>query len=267
MTKKLNSAGLSLIEMLVAVAIGSIMLVMVASMFQAQQKEVRSLRQKQEVIELKNLMLAQLTKTEVCSWQLKGRMIDVAASPTAAKPSETVLNLKELRQGLNNSSAIVAKSGDSLPGSSIKVKSITFKDIYPTGNPDEYKGVFEISFDESSLAYPLRPLQTQQIIKTLSGSPDRAKIIDSCGTVSASSGLGEEDLDTSESFDVYCEYRWVTSNGYNGGYASFKATLVTPEMLQWQEKDQEFTRVFRTNKRQAMGPRSGVVRGIYKVCP
>lgn len=51
--------------------------------------------------------------------------------------------------GLDNTSPLLAKSGERIPESltGVRVSSVLFRNIYATGNPNEYKGVFQIIFD------------------------------------------------------------------------------------------------------------------------
>lgn len=244
------------------------MVSVMASMFHSQQKEIRSLKQKQELVDLKNIMLQQLGKSEVCTWQLKDKIIDLSTAPTESSPSPTIINLGELRQGPNSTSALIAKTNERLPQSQtgLRVEQVSFRNIYATGNTDEYSGVFDISFASSSLAYSLKSVQTQQIFKVVGTDPATAKRIESCGKSINTLTTGEEDLDSIDPFDLHCEYRWVTSNGY-GGPATFKALLVTADRLWWRERDYSSTMIYRTNKKVAVGQYGGEITNIYRVCP
>ncbi len=254
-------------QVLVSIGIMGILLLAMVSMLQTQQKELRSIRQKQEAVELKSTMLQQMLKSDICTWQLKDKVIDVSLVTTEASPSPTVVELNVLRQGPDVSSAMLAQAGEKLPFTTtgIRVASISFRHIFATGNANEYTGVFEVSFDESSLAYAIHPVQVQQVIKVVGTDPGNAKRIESCGPGS-SLQTGEEDLDSVTPFDIQCEYRWVTSNGY-GGPATFKALLVTADRLWWRERDYASTMIYRTNKKVAVGQYSGTITNIFRVCP
>lgn len=179
-----SNAGMGLIEVLVALGLVSMIAMAMASMFSSQQKSIRYFSQKQEMIDLKAIMQQQLAKINVCTWQVKDKVIDVSMATSESSPSPTVIALKDdaIYQGIDDTSAVIAKAGQRLPTSlnGIFVASVSFKNIYATGNPNEYKGVFDVSFDASSLVFAAKPVQVQQIIKTTAADPLNAKRIDSC---------------------------------------------------------------------------------------
>lgn len=177
-----TESGLSLIEVLIAVAILVVVSMGMAGSLSHFHNQLRGISQKQEIIELKNLMTQQMSKVGVCTWQLKDKVIDVSMATTEASPSPTVLNLGEIYMGQDATSPILAKSGQRIPESlsGVQVSSIFFKNIYATGNPNEYKGIFQINFDSTSLAAPVKPLQVQQIFWTEAADPVGAKRIQVC---------------------------------------------------------------------------------------
>lgn len=191
-----NDAGFSLIEVMLGVGILAVISFGMAGSLSNMHSQLRGVSQKQEILELRNLITQQLSKPGVCTWQLKNLVIDVSQPTTETSPSPTVLNLAELRMGPDASSPLLAKSGDRIPESltGVKVTKIFFKNIYATGNPNEYKGLLQINFDANSLVVPVKPLQIQQIISTNPTDPLGAKRIDACksgsGTVKATCATG-----------------------------------------------------------------------------
>ncbi len=177
-----KQAGFSITEVLIAVAILSVISLGVAGTMSRMHSQLRGISQKQEVVELKNLMTQQLAKTGVCSWQLKDKVIDVSMATSEASPSPTSLNLGELYMGQDATSALLAKAGQIIPESQsgVKVASVFFRNIYATGNPNEYKGIFQINFDPNSVSVPVKPLQVQQIFWTDPADPANAKKIQTC---------------------------------------------------------------------------------------
>lgn len=177
-----RNSGFSLVEVLITIGLFSFFGMVFASVLQSQRQQIRALIQKQESVELKDLMQRQLSRSAVCTWQLKDKVIDVSAPPTQANPSPTVLLFDELYQGEDASSALIAKANDRLPGTQngLKVSEIRFRSVYATGNANEYAGVFEVDFDPSSLSMPMRSVQFQRLIRTVPTDPDNAKRIDSC---------------------------------------------------------------------------------------
>lgn len=155
-----------------------------------QTKQVRAIAQKQDVAELRNLLLQAASNLNACTWLLKNQTIDVSTATTPTNPSPTVVPLPDntFYAGPSASSAILAKVGQPISGGSnngVIVNSVGFKGIYATGNPNEFIGTFEIGFDPNSLVVGLKPLQVRQIIRTVAGDPPNATRIDSCAPNSA----------------------------------------------------------------------------------
>ena len=209
-----NQRGGSLMEVIVAVGIMGILAAGMASMFDGQQKQIRALLQKQEMIELKNNMLRQLSSAAVCTWQLQDKRINVDGTYSELAPSPTVLNLTggTLYAGPSSTSAPLAIAGQRLPASlaRLEVAAVTFKNIYPTGNPNEYKGVVEVSFNASSLAIASHPIQVQQTVTVNPTDPPDQKRIVACTEPASSTGIAA------------LTYAYVLpANQASGGYAGF----------------------------------------------
>ncbi len=180
--QRADEAGASLIEVMIVVAIMSVVSLGLASLVVDMQKPITLLRQRQELVELKTTLLRQFAKSDVCTWQLAGNTIDASMATTESSPSPTVINVAEIRHGLNVTSALIAKAGDRLPGdSNLIVDTINFTKIYATGNPNEYTGSLIITFVAASMAGVMKPLQIQQIIRTQTGPP-AALPIESCAS-------------------------------------------------------------------------------------
>lgn len=140
--------------------------------------------------------MQQFSNPLVCTWQLKDKEIDVAISPTEASPSPTVISFlnNTIYAGLDATSPPLAIAEQKLPTSlnNLKVKTISLKNIFSTGVPNQYAGVIEVSFDRDNAAYALKPIQIQQILQTTtSGGITK---IDSCasaiGASSTTTGAG-----------------------------------------------------------------------------
>jgi type II secretory pathway pseudopilin PulG len=182
-----NNYGFTLVETLIAAGILVTVMLASISMVNSQQKEIRSLMQKTEAVELKNLMTEVFANSIVCTGHLKDLAVDVASASTTTT-SPTVLNLSNIYYGDPVTSGPLASAGKALPLSQhgLVVDKISFKNILATGNPNEYKGQFEVSFTSDSMMRPIRPVRLEQIFKTTATGP--TKII-SCTDPSGDSSL------------------------------------------------------------------------------
>lgn len=185
-----NTRGMSLVEVLVSLGITVILMSATASMFVTQQRENRALNQKLEMIELKNQIMQAFQNPLNCTWQLAGKTFDTTGVSTTT-PSPTIIELGELRQGQNNTSLLLAKNNTRLPGTqtNLLVANVRFSNIVATDNANEYKGNFEISFAEASLARPIRAITIPQTIQT-TGSPTAT--ISICGNAASGGGQAFE---------------------------------------------------------------------------
>lgn len=185
-----NETGFTLIEVMMGIAILAIVTIGMAESLSQMYSQLRAISQKQEIIELKNIVTQQLGKPGVCTWQLRDKVIDVSMPTTEFSPSPSLLNLGEIYMGQDATSPLLAKSGLRIPESlsGVKVASVYFKNIYATGNANEYKGIFQINFDAASLAQPVKPLQVQQVFLTDAADPASAKKILACKGGGGASG-------------------------------------------------------------------------------
>lgn len=179
---------MTLLEAVISLGISAILMSATASMFLSQQKENKALQQKLETVDLKNQIMQGFINPNNCTWQLSGKTFNTTGV-TATNPSSTVISLTELRQGPNTSSFLIAATGQPVPGTQTKlaVHSVTFKEIFATGNPNEYKGIFEISFTPSSMVRVIQSVRYNQIITAI-GSPTAS--ITACGAPSNDFKLG-----------------------------------------------------------------------------
>lgn len=175
-----SQSGISLIEAILALSMLSILAFSMLSITNSIQRQMKATTQRQDVFEFRNLLNQQLSKGSICSWQLAGQPVDISGVLTQSSPSSTIIDLPRLYQGPDNTSAILAEVGSRLPGSDLVVSKILFKDIYKTGNPNEYMGTFEIQFDPSTVAGIMKPIQHQKLFMANPISSTSADIL-SCG--------------------------------------------------------------------------------------
>lgn len=188
-----RQAGFSLVEVLISAAAVLVVIFALISLLVSQQKEVKALFQKSDILELKNQMIQTLADPDVCSWQLKDKVLNVSSTTTTTK-SPTTITLPQLYFGSSTASPVLAEAGQRLPASTnnVNVANIILKDIVSTGRPNQFMGTLEVSFDESSLVRSLRPISIQQVLNVEPTDPASAKRISSCGRgVAEAGGTGD----------------------------------------------------------------------------
>jgi prepilin-type N-terminal cleavage/methylation domain-containing protein len=176
-----NAKGFSLIECIVVILIISVLSLGFASMTSNQQKEMKALQQKSEIVEVRASLLQNLSLYEVCTWQFKDKVIDTT-NVTSLQKSTTTLSFNTLYIGPDAGSSILAQAGTNLAGSQsgMKVATITFEEITATGMPDEYMGYLTVQFNDQTLVRPLKPARIQKIVHVIGTDPTSAKRIDRC---------------------------------------------------------------------------------------
>lgn len=177
-----SAKGFSLIEVLVSAVVMSFLIFVFASMIIQQRLELKAIQQKQESLELKNFLLQNFNLPTTCSWQMIGKVVDLSGVTTNATTTAANVNLVQLYQGLNTSSAIIAQAGQLLPGTQtmLRVDQVRLQEFYATGNPNEYSAEIAIIFDASSLVRSFKPVQLKKIILVNPSDPISAKTIVSC---------------------------------------------------------------------------------------
>lgn len=177
-----NQSGFSLIELMIATAIIGVITMAFLTITSRNQRDMKGLFQKSEILEFKNLLLQRLGDPQICTWQIRDQVIDVSAT-TSTNPSPTQLQLQQLYVGLNTSSPLLASRGQRLPASNsnLNIRNMVFKNILSTGRAGEFQGTLEVEFDPDTLALPQKPLQVQQFIQVRPEDPSSAKRISQCG--------------------------------------------------------------------------------------
>lgn len=177
--------GFGIIETLVCLGIMGVVAAGMASLFLAQQKQIRALLQKQEIVDLRTVVVRQLGITNNCTWQLKDKLISIAPPPTMTNPSSSVIRFSgnTLYWGTSIASVPIAVEGQFIPNSNnrVRIQEISYKNIYPTApGSSEYNGTIEINFDPQSTALNMKPLQIPLTVVTIPVNPSTVKIA-SCG--------------------------------------------------------------------------------------
>lgn len=181
-----SRSGFSLIEVLVTSSIVIIVALAFATLSQSLFKEFKGLTQKADAAEVRNSMILAFANSNICTWQLQGKKIRTSGV-TATNSSSTNISFTALYSGLTTNSYVIAKTNTpiSVSGSTLKVDSIHLKDIFSTGNTNEYVGTFYVTFDSDTLVRPLRDATAQVQFLVDPDDPANARGILGCTSAGA----------------------------------------------------------------------------------
>ena len=193
-----SSAGVGLVEILVAIGILGVIMMSMAAMFDAQGKQSRALTQKLEILALKSEIQTSQTNPGNCTCLLNPSKNNLQTSPALRFNSTTAGSSMEITTffgGCDSSDRpilpLAAKNQPlSNSGGGIRVSQIFLKDInHVSGN--EYDGEFEIQFDPSSLVVARQPILLKQRFLADVSTPTAATVVSCLGPgVSLGGGSG-----------------------------------------------------------------------------
>lgn len=218
--------GFGLVQVVIASSIMVVLSLGMATMFMSQQSQVKILSQKQEIIDLKNTLLRQISNSSVCSWQLANKTFSINPIPTLTAPSATVIALANntIYTGTDNASPPIARKDNAIVGTStnLVVESVSFQEIYQVNAAsNEYLGSFVISFKQSTGSILQAPAKVQQtIVAPPDATPGLARIT-SCKGSADSATTGE----IRPFIGIAPRSGWVLASGGTVGGASSAATL------------------------------------------
>src|SRR5262249_2071528 len=150
--------GFTLVEMMVAIGLMGILSLAVTSMLSMQRQQMRMLTQRQEQMDIKSVLLKQLSNSKTCTWQLLNQSFLASPVPTPASPSATVIPLRNqtIYSGsdpANDSTSVpIVTAGTLVQGTTtqLKVNTVTFENIYSVNaSSNEYAGSFRVTFKKT----------------------------------------------------------------------------------------------------------------------
>lgn len=178
-----NSIGQTITQALVSIGISSIVVAAMVGATVTMMKSNKLLAQKLEVIDLKNQLQSTFANPDNCTCQLNSSINTANAENLHFDSTrKSSMNLRTVKQSCVPTAFSFAEQDKLLAGTqtSLKVKSVEVVDIEATGNVEEYLGFIRVSFDESSLAGPLAPLQFRQKFYGDPASPAAKKTVLGC---------------------------------------------------------------------------------------
>ncbi|MFS4459425.1 type IV pilus modification PilV family protein [Bdellovibrio sp. HCB2-146] len=216
----LNQNGFSLVQILVGVGLLSFLAMIFASTSLSQQRQIKHLERKQDVIELRNYATLILQQSDICSCQVNPNLTqDNSNDPqlhfdaTAPVASQRI-PFSKLRTGCAADSTILVESDTTL-NSGLRIRSIELANLRSiNSSPTNWLGEWVISFQAGDGEIPLKPIRLVQRLELETAPPSTPnhRFIKSClgvqgagvhhvasqSNVIGSGPLGLKDIDLAE---------------------------------------------------------------------
>jgi hypothetical protein len=178
-----SNRGQTITQALISVAISAIAIAAIVTTTVAMMRSNKQLAQKLEAIDIKNQLQSTFLNPANCTCQLSA-----TANPTNSEnlifdsTKVASMNLKKFKLSCASDAQTVVEENKLALGTltNLKVRAVELVDIQSTGNVEEYLGTVRISFDESSLAGPLAPLQFKQKFYGDPAAPPDKKVVLGC---------------------------------------------------------------------------------------
>jgi prepilin-type N-terminal cleavage/methylation domain-containing protein len=182
-----NIRGMSLIEIIVGLAILGFISSGLLTIVMNQQKHLHHINQKQEVAELKAYLLSTFTNSDSCTCSLRPTNTALPGplffDSTVVDGSQS-MTIPKIVEGCAVGAKSLAGAGELVPGTQtqLRVQDIQLIKIQPGGNPLEWFGYLQITFDPTSTPLSLKPLQVKQrfTIDTVAPSVAIKRLVNSC---------------------------------------------------------------------------------------
>ncbi|MCM2281831.1 MAG: hypothetical protein NDI61_08285 [Bdellovibrionaceae bacterium] len=171
--------GFSMVEVLMVTGLlVGLSFFMMATLMNLQQTQ-KGLVQKNEVIELKQTLLATMANPATCSCQLAGLKFN-------SESTTSVIPLNSLKAGCGAGSITIAQPGQLVPGTQtgLRIDQVRMAGFNSSGG-SAYTANFEITFASDSLVHALRPVRLTQNFQVNPLSPPTDREIASCSTILA----------------------------------------------------------------------------------
>ena len=191
-----NSGGFSLIEMMIAVGVMTVVILGFTTVMNSQGRASKVIEQKMEMVTLKQTLISMTNNPVVCRCQLDKTINSTNSTPLTIDVNQTTaqsLSLDAVHSScdLGSDATLIAKINTVLSGSQTnqKVGAITVEQILPIkGAPYSYSAVLSVKVDSASQAQGLHPAVVPITIGVDPTSPANAMRIQSCSGVSYNGG-------------------------------------------------------------------------------
>ncbi len=179
--------GFSLVEILIAVGIMSIISLGIASMISDISRSQGALAEKLATIEAGNGISRAFADPAICGAQLSQPVNPPTVDLSPANVRFASISYPAIRLGLSSSSPLIVRAGESLPGfpaGKMKVQSITLKNIANiSGN--NFSGDLEVLIEPSTMTRFIKPFGVKNLTFTATPAPFVAATVTDCGSSGA----------------------------------------------------------------------------------
>lgn len=181
-----NTIGFTIIELMVALGIMSIMGFAFTAIIINSNREMKALEMKADSLSLKANVEGALSNLDTCSCLMNS----YASSFDSDHLSMTASNISVIKSSCESSASTVAAENADVVGTKLVVDKIKIENIEYLGTAESYKGKLRISYQPSMLGIrPLRPITLDIRFKTQASSPSNAKKIVECDFFGSSGGI------------------------------------------------------------------------------
>lgn len=188
-----SQSGFTLIEILIAVSVMSLIGMAFMSLMDQMHKELKWANRKVEALEFRMMVARSLSDLSLCSCQLNKH--GSRFNSLVPKPQMAVSKFQS--SCLDNSSVLFA-ANEALPGSStqLEIQSLKIIDIESLGSPNLFRGRFQVEYKSDPKSIQMRGFEIDLRFRTDAMSPDTDKKIVQCESSSSSTSLASNSLGT-----------------------------------------------------------------------
>jgi type II secretory pathway pseudopilin PulG len=189
---KLSSRGFSIIQMVVALGIASILVMVVASSMAAQHREARALNERLGALELQNTLTNVMANGDMCMFLL--------SPPTGTKPTfnstllpaqQPKINFKSIPQVAVANAPNLIKEGEAVTWSTVPLKPKSINLVILNGSGTKFFAQWQVQFDyaNGALVRSLPVVSTNVTLTADISAPGNATVTSCQGKGSATAGL------------------------------------------------------------------------------
>lgn len=189
----LNQKGTMLVQVLISAGLTTALALTVASLLVQQNKQIKFMEQKSEIIDIKNEILMALSNPQVCGCNFNpAKLIPLNSnSPIEFNTSPAELTITEgLRNDCNDSTIAFLKANEKTQ-SNLKVESIKVSNLTRVGLTSNWNGRLKVKFSGSNIA--LKDLSLPINVETSGAGPfqvDTCSVVDNIDQTASCNSLG-----------------------------------------------------------------------------